>query len=630
MPWYNKNIAVNYVLKKSTVLPALMLICFISVVSGKADVQFSASVSESTIGVGDQFQISFTLSGSGRGFRPPPFGDFTVLMGPSQSSSTSIINGSISQSSTYTYILQAIKEGTFKIGSAEITVDGNKVLSNPVTISVVKGSQQPQHGNSSGGQGSQGNNPAGNLSSNVFLKAYADKTSLYLGEAMVVTYRLYTRVTLTNYSIDKLPSLTGFWSQEISLPQQLEFHMENLDGIQYKVADIKKMVVFPQRDGTLEIDPMQGDVVARVQMKRQPRSTDPFDPFANDPFFNQFFNNSVQDVKVPISSKAIRVTVKELPAGAPSSFKGAVGKFTFEASLDKDHTKTNEPVTLKIKIAGKGNVKLIDAPEITFPPDFETYDPKENSSVNATTAGVTGTKTFEYLIIPRNSGEYHIPVSPFSYFDLEKKQYVELKAPDIHVDVAKGTESAQSTGPASGIRQSDIKFLGKDIRYIKTRELNTISSGHPFFGSLLFYSLLGLPVVVFFGLVLMNRRKEHMLGNMALVKSQRANKVAMKRLATAKKYLGSSDQVKFLDEMFKALWGFVSDKLQIPVSDLSRETVARSLTEAKVPDALVTEFTSVLDSCEFARFGGGSGESSDSIYKKGFTVISSIENSIKS
>lgn len=583
--------------------------------------RFTAAVTSNSVSVGDQFQITFTVNGTAnaRGFKAPSFSDFNVLMGPSQSSNVQIINGNFSQSLTLTYVLEAVKEGSFKIGGAEIYSGNDKLISNSVTVNVSKG-------NSSGGNGQANDNGA--TSKNVFLKASIDKSSAYQGEAIVVTYRLYTRVTLLNYTLDKLPSLSGFWSQEIAMPQQPEFHQENVDGVVYKVADIKKLVIFPQRSGRLEIDPMHGEVIARVQAKRQ-RSNDPFDQFFNDPFFNNpFFNNSVQDVKVPLKSSPLSVNVKELPSGAPAGFTGAVGKFSCEVSLDKSKTKSNEAVTLKIRINGKGNIKLVDPPVIDFPPDMETYEPKEAVNVTATAGGVTGSKSFDYLIIPRTAGEYKIPVQSFTYFDLEKKAYVELPSPELSLMVEKGNESVTTTIAATN--KSDVQILGKDILFIKTDTPAFSKEQSPFFSSTLFYALTVLPLFLFGLLTWLFRRHRSLMSNVSLVKKQRASKTALKRLSTAKSFMDRNEREKFLDELFRALWGFVSDKLGIPVSELSKESAGDALRHRGVDSSLIDDLMNATDDCEFARFAGSSGKNEQALYEQGLSVITKLENSIRS
>ena len=404
--------------------------------------------------------------------------------------------------------------------------------------------------------------------------------------------------------------------------QQPQFHSENYEGVNYKVAEIKKMVIFPQRSGMLELDPMEGDVIAQVQVKRQ-RSNDPFDQFFNDPFFNL---NQWQNVKVALKSDVLKITVRDLPANAPATFNGAVGKFNLEVSIDKKETKAHEPVTLKVKISGKGNLKLIEPPKIEFPTEFETYDPKIASNISATTAGVSGSKTFEYLVIPRNAGEFKIPVNGFSFFNLEKKQYESLPSHDLVVKVAKGDETITTT--VTGVNKSDVQLLGKDIRFIKTNEPAFIQNGQSLFGSGLFYAMMTAPALLFGGLLLFRRRYIAMQSNVGLLKSQRANKVAKKRLSAAKKYLAVNDREKFLDEMFKALWGFVSDKLQIPVSELSKESASVALQSKNISDDLIKQFTETIESCEYARFAPGMAASNEDIYNKGIDVLSKLEQSI--
>jgi hypothetical protein len=607
--------------KKKTFKFFLSAAAFLLLLIHHANAQeFSATVSSPSVDVGEQFQITFTLNSTGKNFRPPTFIDFNVLMGPNQSTQMQIINGSVSQTISFTYVLQAVKEGTFKIGSAEITVGSNKVQSNPVTVIVSKASNHQQAGSQKQGGNNSG---GGDASKNVFIRASVDKNSAYQGEGIAVIYRLYTKVSLLNYSVNKIPAFNGFWSQEITMPQQLEFHRENYDGVTYNVADLKKVILFPQHPGTLNIDPMEVDVVARVQVRRQQQqSNDPFSQFFNDPFFN----NNLQDIKVPLKSDVIKINVRDLPSGAPQAFTGAVGKFAYEVSMDKNQVKAHDAVTLKIKISGKGNIKLIDAPKIEFPPDFETYDPKENVSANATNNGVTGTKTFEYLIIPRNPGNFKIDVAPFSFFDLEKKQYITQQSPLLNLHVERGSDNA--TTVISGVNKTDVQMLGKDIRFIKTKDPVFIHPGRMLFNSPVFYSLLAAPALIFAGLLFVRRRNETMAGNMKLVRSQRANKVAMKRLSAAQKYMKENNREKFLDEMFRALWGFISDKLQIPVSDLSKDTASQALLSRKVPENLVLQFTDTIDSCEFARFAGGVADSNEVIYKKGIDVITQLENTI--
>lgn len=588
----------------------------------KADNGFTATASSTTVAVGEQIQITFELNGNGRNFQAPNFANFSVLSGPSQSSSMQIYNGSVSQTLSFTYIIQSTKEGTFKIGPAFIELNGQKVQSNILTITVVKGNNKPQ----AQGNAQQKNNAAeadaAGMEKNVFLKATIDKSNVYRGQGIVVTYKLYTRVQLVNYQLSKLPALEGFFSQEIPMPQQPQFRGETLNGVKYNVAEIKKVVLFPQRSGALSVDAMKGEVVARVQVKRKQQGRNPFEDFFNDPFFG----NNVQDIKVNLSSETLKINVKELPSSAPSTFNGAVGNFTMTASVDKKEVKAHDAINLKIKITGKGNIKLIDPPKIDFPPDFETYDPKVNTNVTATEAGVNGTKTFEYLVIPRNAGEYKISVSGFSYFDLEKNKYETQPGNEFVLKIAKSDETVTTT--VSGVSKSDVQFIGKDIRFIKTTiPVFAINQGM-FYESTLFYLLIIIPAILFLLLLIFRKRYMELQSNVTLLKSRKANKIAMKRLKVAKKFLSQNKSTEFLDEMFKALWGFVSDKLQIPVSELSKENVSSVLATKNVSTESVKLFIEALDACEMARFARSIAASNEEIYKKGIEVISKLEEEI--
>ncbi len=604
------------------------LLCLSTFFSFAEEQRFTATASNTKIGVGDQIQLTFLLEGSGNNFQAPNFSDFNVLMGPSQSTSMQFVNGAMSQSISFTYVIQAVKEGVYKIPPASIETGGKRVQSNSLTIIVVKGGNTAQQQGSTQQQSGKGGDADAVQSGgkNVFFKVSVGKSNVYRGEGVLVTYKLFTKVTLVNYGLNKMPSLEGFYSQEVQMPQQLEFHIENVDGVQYKVADIKKLVLFPQRTGTLSLDPMEGEVVARMQVKRQ-QSRDPFDQFFNDPFFNNpFFNNSVQDIPIKLKSDPVRINVKELPEGASSTFNGAVGKFTMEITLDKKEIKAHDAVSLKVKISGKGNLKLLDPPKIDFPPDFETYDPKVTANVNASSTGVTGSKVFEYLVIPRNPGEYKFSVGGLTFFNLENNKYETLPGEDFILKVTKGDESTVTT--VTGVSKSDVQFLGKDIRFIKTNIPEFSQHSGTLYNSPLFYSLCGAPALLFIFLLVFRKRYEELQSNVTLLKSRKANKVAMKRLSAAKKSLADNNSEKFLDEMFQALWGFVSDRLQIPVSELSKENVSQALASKNVSPESITLFNETLDVLELARFAKGIAASNQDIYKKGIEVISKLEEEI--
>lgn len=592
------------------------------------DVTFTATTSSSTVAAGEQFQVTFSVNGNGSKFQAPTFKDFSVLMGPSQSMSTQFINGNVSQSISYTYIIIAQREGTYEISPATIEVNGKKLQSNSLKITVVKGNPPQQQ--SQGGSGNSGNNSSnaqgsGLDSKSVFIKSFVDRSGVSIGEAITVTYKLCTKVNLVSYSISKLPSFTGFWSEDIPLQQQLQFSRQTIDGVLYSVADVKKVVIYPQRSGALTVDPMEGEVIARVQVKRSRNSNDPFDQFFNDPFFN----NTIRDVKYPIKSEPVQITVKPLPEVTPDChFNGTVGKFNAEFSLDKKETKTNEAVTLKIKFSGKGNIKLIEAPVVNLPPDIETYDPKVNDNITVAAGGSNGSRTYEYLLIPRKPGNYKIPLDPFCYYDVGKKNYVKISPPELSVTVERGAESGAAT--VSGTSKEDVKMLNKDIRFIKTTRLNDSSSGTLIFLSPTFFALQAFPFAALLLILVVRRKQIQQQSNIALLRSRKADSVARKRLKTAKRFLAANEKQKFLDEMFRALWGFVSDKLRIPVSELTRERIREELSLNNISDDVISSFSETVDACEYARFAPASEDYRlEDIYDKGISVITGLYKSIR-
>ncbi|HEX5001454.1 MAG TPA: BatD family protein [Bacteroidia bacterium] len=583
----------------------------------------TATVTKNPVAVNDQFELKFTLDGSGTKFRAPSLNDFMVLSGPNQSQSMQFYNGSMSQSLTFSYILQAKKEGTFRINPALIESGGKDISSMPISITVVKG--QPGSGQAQGNQQSQGEKT--NISTNnIFIRVSVDKSSVYLGEAIVVTYKLYSNVQLVNYAISKVPALTGFWSHDLEMPAQLQLHNENINGVTYQVGEIKKAVIFPQQSGTLTIDPMEGEVIARIQVKRA-KSNNPFDLF-NDPFFNDpFFGaGGYRDVRYAVKSDPVRVTVKDLPPNPPSSFKGAVGKFSMAASIDKPAPKANDAVSLKVKISGSGNLKLLDAPSIAVPEDIETYEPKTTDNVAFSVKGANGTRTIEYLLIPRIPGKYDLGEVAFSYFDPAKKSYVTINKGPFSLQVEKGADGGYAT---VGSGKSEFKVLGRDIRFIKTNVPDFIETGHSFVGSWLFWLLVILPPLLFAGALLYYRKNREALMNVALMRSKKAGKMARKRLSKAKALLDTGNEAGFYDETSKALWDYSGHKLGIPVASLSKEILTAKLLGSGIDKSLVQGFSDLIDSCEMSRFAGAvSNGTPSAVYEKAIELISSIENGL--
>lgn len=584
--------------------------------------EFTASVSQNPVAAGEQFQLTFTLNSGGNRFQAPSLSDFNVLSGPNQSSSMQFINGSVSQSISFSFILQARNEGTFKIGPAFIEANGKKLQSNIIQLKVTKGNASAQKSQGQGSSGGTGNPATGELGNNVFLRVSLNKSSVYQGEEIIATYKLYFRINVMSYGIDKIPSMNGFWTQDVEMPKQPSIHKETVDGVAYNVAEIKKILLFPQRAGNLELPAMEAQTIVRQQVKRK-GGGDIFDQLFNDPFFG-----GVQDVPYKVMSNSLKINVKELPP-KPADFTGAVGKFNVESFLDRPETKTNDPVTLKIKVTGKGNLKLLDAPKLNLPPDIESYEPKSADNINVSSTGISGTRTFEYLLIPRHSGDYKISAPGFSFFDSEKKEFVNVPGTQFNLKVQKGQGPESQTSASNIVNKEDISLLGKDIRFIHLQSGQIKKAGNYFFGSFLYYLLLLLPFPLFgIFLIIYNRNKE-LLSNVAELKKRKANKIALKRLSTAKEELNAGNKTRFYEEINKALWGYASDKLDIPMSRLNRDIVKQSFQNKGVENSQIEKFMHIIEQAEFARYAPGAESEMGDIYNDSVAVITKMEEQIK-
>ena len=571
---------------------------------------------------GDQFRLTYTFNNHNvRDFRAPSMKGFEVLMGPSrsQSSSTQIIIGKVSSSTTltYTYILLAENEGTFTIPAATAIVDGKNVTSNSVKIKVLP-PDKASGISSGGGKSSSSRSSSGRITKDdLFITVNANKTSVYEQEAILVTYKVYTLVNLVQL-IPEAPDFKGFHTQEVPLPQQKSFTLEHYNGRNYNTTVWSQYVLFPQQSGKLEIPSLTFEGVIAQQVG----SMDPFEALFNG-------GSNIQEIKKKIVTPRITINVKPLPSGKPANFSGAVGSFTISASANSTQLKTNDALTIKVNISGTGNLKLIKTPEVKFPEDFETYDAKVDNKFNLTKNGLTGNKTIEYLAIPRQPGDFTIPPIEFSYFDLSTNSYKTIKTQAFPVKVEKGAGNADQV-IANFTNKEDIKVLANDVRYIKTGDTTYSPKGQYFFGSLAYILWYIIPFILFAAFVIIYRKKAIENANIAKVKTKKANKVATKRMRLAGKLLAEKKKDAFYDEVLKALWGYISDKLNIPVSKLSKDNIEEKLNKYGVYEELITEFIGTLNECEFARYAPGNpNEAMDKVYSSAINVISKMENSIK-
>ena len=582
-------------------------------------VTFTASAPDA-VAVGDQFRLSYTVNTQKvKNFRAPSIKGFDVLMGPSRSYSMQSINGNTTETLTFTYILLAQKEGEYTIPGATITANGDQMLSNSVKIKVLP-ADKTNSSQSGGGQSPSRSSSSGTSISNndLFITATASKTTAYEQEAILLTYKIYTVVDLRGFDNVKLPDFKGFHSQEVELPNDRRWGLEHYKGRNYHSTIYRQFVLFPQQSGKLTIDAARFD----ASIEKMDAIDDPFEAFFNGGA------GSIQ-IKKTLMTPKLTIDVKPLPAGKPADFSGGVGEFNISSSINSTKVKTNDAITVKVVISGTGNLKLVGEPEVKFPEDFEVYDPKVDSKFRLTNAGLSGNKVIEYLAIPRNAGTYKIPAIKFSYFDIKSRSYKTLTTEEYTVQVEKGAGNASQT-IANFTNKEDLKVLNEDIRFIKQNDVKLSPKGKYFFGSMGYWLFYIIPGLIFIACFLIYRKQIAANANVAKVRTKKANKVAVKRMKQAGKLLAANEKDAFYDEVLKALWGYISDKLSIPVSQLSKDNIEEELRKYGVAEDLIKEFLNALNSCEFARFApGDANQAMDKVYSDSLEVISKIENSIK-
>ncbi len=582
-------------------------------------VTFTASAPDA-VAVGDQFRLSYTVNTQKvKNFRAPSIKGFDVLMGPSRSYSMQSINGNTTETLTFTYILLAQKEGEYTIPGATITANGDQMLSNSVKIKVLPADKtnSSQSGNT---QSTSRSSSSGTSISNndLFITATASKTTAYEQEAILLTYKIYTVVDLRGFDNVKLPDFKGFHSQEVELPNDRRWGLEHYKGRNYHSTIYRQFVLFPQQSGKLTIDAARFD----ASIEKMDAIDDPFEAFFNGGA------GSIQ-IKKTLMTPKLTIDVKPLPTGKPADFSGGVGEFNISSSINSTKVKTNDAITVKVVISGTGNLKLVGEPEVKFPEDFEVYDPKVDSKFRLTNAGLSGNKVIEYLAIPRNAGTYKIPAIKFSYFDIKSRSYKTLTTEEYTVQVEKGAGNASQT-IANFTNKEDLKVLNEDIRFIKQNDVKLSPKGEYFFGSMGYWLFYIIPGLIFIACFLIYRKQIAANANVAKVRTKKANKVAVKRMKQAGKLLAANEKDAFYDEVLKALWGYISDKLSIPVSQLSKDNIEEELRKYGVAEDLIKEFLNALNSCEFARFApGDANQAMDKVYTDSLEVISKMENSIK-
>ena len=586
-----------------------------------AQVNISVSVDRTRIGLNEEFFLVVEITGSGGDPRLPEMNAFAGVTGSSSSTSIQMMNGRISQSVTYQYSLVAQTAGKFTIGAVEVEAKGQVYRSQPIEIEIVAGaSTQPPSGPPGGaGRGQQADAPP-DLEGSLYLEAKVDRSRVYQNEPVVVRYRIYTRLNISSYGIASLPNYNGFWTEDFPAQQQPQTRREVINGQTYLVAEIKKTALFPQSVGKKKLEPLT--IECEVQMPRR-RSRDIFDQFFDDPFLSRTSRQR-------ISSRPVEIDVLPLPEeGKPANFSGAVGNFTITANVDKTQIKANEAISLKVRVSGVGNIKVLPNPPMALPSDFEVYDPKVAENIDHTNDQISGSKTWEYVIVPRFQGHHEIKPITLSYFDPRTKTYKTTATAPILLTVEKGSgDFSPVTG--GGVSKEDVRLLGQDIRFIATAPLPFEKINKNFHTGSLFLTLLTLPVMALLAAFVYQRHQEKLSTNVAYARSRKAGSMAQKQLALARKYLQRSEEKDFYAEIQRALLGFLGNKLNIAEAGLITDEVERQLTEKKVSPEIIREYLRCLQTCDFVRFApaGSNGKAMQEFYEQARRALEALEKAL--
>ena len=570
-----------------------------------AQVEFKARVNRSQIGKSERFQLTFSVNAEGERFQAPELNDFRVLSGPNRSTSMRIINFERSVENSYSYVLMPRKSGTFTIGRASIRIEGETYYSDPVTIKVTE--QSPRS--------SDPNDPYARAEKNAFFRVLASKTTVYQGEPFVASYKLYFSTGVSRPQVVNEPSFTGFYKTPLDI-NRISTRNETYRGNNYNTGIIRQLVLIPQQTGNLE----PGVIDVRIPTEIPTNQRD---------IFGRRMNRTVVQ---SASREFPKIKVLPLPErGKPSSFTGAVGNYKLDVTVSRNNLTADESLTLKVKISGKGNVKLVDAPEPEIPSAFEAYDPKYSENIAVNASGMSGSKTYEYLLIPRYGGTYKIPELQFSYFDPDRKQYRTIKSQPIEVTVEGGKSQPQSEAPQGGVSyqgKEKVDFINEDILFIKTEGSDIRETGGSFYGSTTFFGwLIGL-ILAWGALVALYIIRKRRYDDQLLLKSKQAGRKARKHLTKAKKALGSNDREEFYSALSAALWGYFSDKFHIPGSKLSKELILDNLSKKEVDQSTIQAIAEIMNRAEMARYTSLGGNNPEEDYELAARLLTEVENKL--
>jgi len=584
------------------------------------DVSFQASAPKQVV-AGQSFQLTYTVNQRGKDLRVPELNHFDVLTGPytSQSSSIQFVNGQRTSSftQTFTYTLRGDKPGTYTIGQASITVGHQTYTSNGLKITILPPDEQPSsesgNNNSPNQQQMQGSSAASN--DNIFMRTLVSKTRVHEQECLLLQYKLYfTGVDVEQFTNNtKIPDFKGFLKQELE-QKDIQTNLEHYNGRNYQTALIYQALLFPQQSGDIKIDPAHFEVVLRVQNRAKVRS-----------IFDDFFG-SYTNVTKALTAPSITIHADALPSGKPANFSGGVGSFTMTSSITGTDVTANDAITIKLVISGSGNLKLLKTPVVEWPEGCEVYDPKVTNNFKTTSSGVSGSKTIEYLAIPRNAGTYTVPPVKLSYFDIDSKSYKTLSTPEYTLHIARG-EGDEGTVVSSFSNKEDIKQLGSDIRYIYTGTLQPASKPWLQFGSLGCWLCFLLPLIVAISLFIIFRKQIRENADLVHMKYKKANKVAQKRLKKAKLLLQENNVEQFYEEIERAALTYLSDRLAIPTADLNKDNISDILRQKGTNEDLIKEVANLLATAEFARYAPAMASADlNEIYDTTTSIINRLEN----
>jgi hypothetical protein len=593
---------------KKTVL--ILFLLALAIQSSGQEIVFRATTNKDKLAVGDYLTLSFELNASGNSFSPPSLSEnFRVLSGPNKSSQMSFVNGKVSSTLTYSYVISPLNQGNYTIGPASIRFENKTYKSQPLNIQVVAASEKKKD--------QQQKSKEDDLSDKLFIRVEVDKKAVYQGQQLIATYKLYNRTSLNGIEGQKLPEFNGFYTSDIEINTRTNRRQEAVGNQVFDVYTIKKTILIPQITGSLELKPIE--LSANVRMRQGKPINTLFGPQYN--YVNK---------KITLKSNSIKITVKGLPAGAPASFNGAVGKFKLSSSVDKENLEVNDALNYVVSLSGSGNISLIDPDAPEFPSDFELYDPKTKSNISNKSGVMSGSRSWEYLAIPRHGGSYTIPPLEFTYFNPSSESYITLKSKGFTISVGgSGNLEGDASGASRILNKQEVRQMGQDIRYLKKGKPALREKGASFFGSNWHYFWLLFTPGALGLLFLIVKRNRKLYSNTREIRKRRASKIARNTLRKASVELKTGNEKAYYEALFKAINGYVADKLSLPIGALNHDNIELELRDKEVPEDLISRWKEVIKACEMARFAPQSSGQAEDLLEKSSALIVELENKLK-